>query len=55
MNNYHTDNVFKKQITNEESVFLQKLQTELNTQDNQCNRDPRFWVILGTEKNIQCK
>lgn len=48
---YHEDTTPKHTITNEELNFLRQLQTELNTQDHMCQRDPRFWVIAG-EKQI---
>ena len=47
---YHEDTVEKKVLTKEDVEFLKDLQKELNTQDNVCQSDPRYWVIKGTEK-----
>jgi hypothetical protein len=47
---YHEDTVNKRNITEEEINFLNDLQKEMNTQDNLCQADPRFWAIKGTEK-----
>lgn len=47
---YHEDTVEKKALTKEDLDFLKDLQKELNTQDNLCQADPRYWVIKGTEK-----
>lgn len=47
---YHEDTVEKKALTKEDVEFLKDLQKELNTQDNVCQADPRYWVIKGTEK-----
>lgn len=47
---YHEDTVEKKALTKEDVEFLKDLQKELNTQDNVCQSDPRYWVIKGTEK-----
>ena len=32
----------------EQLDFLKELQEELNTQDHQCQADPRFWVVRET-------
>lgn len=47
---YHEDKIDKHNITNKELEFLQELQNELNTQDDLCQANPRFWVIKGSEK-----
>ncbi len=47
---YHEDTVKKRAIAKDGIKFLKELQTELNTQDNLGQADPRFWVIKGSEK-----
>lgn len=47
---YHKDTVRKHRLQEEEINFLMELQKEMNTQDNVGQADPRFWVILGSEK-----
>ena len=49
---YHPDTTPKHNITDDELKFLQELQKELNTQDHVSQADPRFWVIMGKEKQI---
>ena len=49
---YHKDEIEKHQITKDEIEFLKNLQTELNTQDNVGQADPRFWVINSWRKPI---
>lgn len=46
---YHEDTTVKRKMTEEDKDFLRKLQLEMNTQDDTGTRDPRFWVIKGTE------
>lgn len=46
---YHEDTTVKRKMTAEDKEFLRQLQLEMNTQDNTGTRDPRFWVIKGTE------
>ncbi|RPK31799.1 hypothetical protein [Paenibacillus xylanexedens] len=36
---------------NEDLKFLKELQTELNTQDNDCQAAPRFWAIMDYRKS----
>jgi hypothetical protein len=48
--NYHEDSVPKRKISDEEIKFLRELQKEMNTQDTLGQRDPRYWVIRGTER-----
>ncbi len=47
---YHEDAVEKHALTAGEAEYLSALQKEMNTQDDLCQADPRFWVIVGTEK-----
>lgn len=47
---YHEDEKAKHKITSEQILFLQKLQNEMNTQDNCSQADPRYWVIKGSER-----
>lgn len=47
---YHEDTALKRNLTEDDRSFLRKLQTEMNTQDTCETRDPRFWVIKGSEK-----
>lgn len=47
---YHKDEIEKNKITKEDIEFLKGLQTELNTQDDLGQSNPRFWVIKGSEK-----
>ena len=49
---YHDDTTVKHNITKDELDFLSNLQHELNTQDHVCQADPRFWVIMGEEKQV---
>lgn len=49
---YHPDTTPKHNITDDELKFLQELQKELNTQDHVSQADPRFWVIMGQEKQV---
>lgn len=49
---YHEDTTIKHDITKEELDFLSNLQHELNTQDHVSQADPRFWVIMGQEKQV---
>ena len=49
---YHEDTTEKHDITKEELDFLSDLQHELNTQDHVGQADPRFWVIMGQEKQV---
>ena len=46
---YHKDEIPKHPLTDQEINFLANLQNEMNTQDTVGQRDPRFWVIRGTE------
>lgn len=46
---YHKDEIQKHPLTDQEINFLTSLQNEMNTQDTVGQRDPRFWVIRGTE------
>lgn len=48
---YHDDTVDKHKITKQEIEFLQSLQTEMNTQDNIGQADPRYWVIRDYDKS----
>ena len=48
----HPDTTKKHAVTPEELKFLAELQTELNTQDDMGNADPRFWVIKETEETL---
>lgn len=36
---------------NEDLKFLKELQTELNTQENDCQAAPRFWTIMDYKKS----
>lgn len=47
---YHEDTTPKRNLTEDDRSFLRKLQTEMNTQDTCETRNPRFWVIKGSEK-----
>lgn len=47
---YHDDTLPKRKLTEEDKKFLMQLQHEMNTQDTTGTRDPRFWVIKGSEK-----
>lgn len=49
---HHNDTTEKHPITKEELDFLSDLQHELNTQDHVGQADPRFWVIMGQEKQV---
>ena len=49
---HHDDTTEKHPITKEELDFLSDLQHELNTQDHVGQADPRFWVIMGQEKQV---
>lgn len=49
---HHNDTTEKHPITKEELDFLSDLQHELNTQDYVGQADPRFWVIMGQEKQV---
>lgn len=54
-NNYehHEDTVKKVDLTKKDLDFLIDLQKEMNTQDNNSQADPRFWVIRQTEKRYR--
>lgn len=46
----HPDMVEKHRITEQEIIFLKRLQTEMNTQDTVGQADPRYWVIRDYER-----
>lgn len=46
------DTAVKRKLSPDDIAFLKTLQTELNTQDDMCQADPRFWVIAGTKETI---
>ncbi len=46
---YHEDTTPKHPLTEQRIQFLSELQKEMNTQDTVGQRNPRFWVIKGTE------
>ena len=54
-NFYSKDTVKKHKITKEERKFLKKLQKEMNTQNHDCQEDPRFWVVAGLKKQYTAR
>lgn len=39
-----------RKITMQDIEFLKNLQEEMNAQETDCQAEPRFWVITGTER-----
>ena len=49
---YHEDKIPKRPISQDDILFLKALQQEMNTQDEQSQADPRYWTIIGTEREF---
>jgi hypothetical protein len=39
-----------REITDKDIEFLKELQEEMNTQDTDCQAEPRYWTIAGSER-----
>lgn len=47
--NPHDDTRPRRALTEQDTAFLTKLQSVLNTQDNMCTRPPLYWGIMQTQ------